>query len=1023
MELTSNQYSTLSSLLHTSRALITALERSAILDRLVLFGAFAFFIAVCAHIFKKRVIDRGVHVLGAVGSVVGAVSPRAASAGAAEAVSEVAERAGEAVKDEAKGEIARAAAAAGALAGAAWRGAEKLRERAFPRAEEDAEEDAVTLREEEEEVAQGVVPRRDEGDARVRAEPVQPPASLADDLEEAEDDETFFDAPEPSVAAPSPAVEPTPTPIPEPAPPSAPAPPREPEPEPASQPRLNDPLSVSAAAPASHDVPTAAAPPPAPPSAADAPETIALRQPHPPVPSTDAPSEVEFVPAAAAGTPAPEDEDEGLVPVQPASEEGDDSDRVFRPLERLRPTRPDLDAQLGDVQGVVDAHASAGERNAEEAVEEEDAVPIVERDAALELELEHDPVAPAEQSLTAPAPSDVPSSSSKQVVDDQAAPEPVTLPIDLDAHVDADVLAAVDASAAEARIAEAHAGGEGGTRVPEREELREGGLPRVELDDAGAGARGDEGQVEEMRLPVDLDKEQTVWEREGEEADRSATAAAEEQSDESLLDEMLDAQLGSTFGGVVSQGGATWNETDAPAAALSPAEAEDAEAAERDLHAAASQGAAQLPVDEPAAAYADFPLEEASAALDAGEGEGAAEIPQEAPTPSSTATTTAEPTLAATPATAADEGDGAPSATPEPPVSTAPERPTESAGAAVREDDPDEARDEAAPPAAEAEESVGAAQPSSTGVGTAETEVEAEAAQTLAPASSRQDEAEEVPMAAEDGEEPLEEEHESIDELNDAEPEVDSPGEVGEAALGRAEEEDVPSVDAPLPDAQDDDNDGDAREIDEELPIQLVDVEEAGPSDDDDDEPASQGDHELDLEERNLPAHDAEDTERLEDLPLSTEAPAPSPDEGEDDSGEYAVDVDMLDAELANSDVVFPDPSIDEDDTSYSAHYDDEGNNVDNNDDGAVFESAADEAVAQHVGEQAPAPGHDADEALHRAEDILDELEHEEEGYGEGAEDGLDAYEGEGEGGEEEDPHWQEEEEEEEETPAPRDEL
>ncbi|GAA5940771.1 uncharacterized protein JCM15063_006357 [Sporobolomyces koalae] len=58
----SNQYSTLSTLLSNSKTLITSLERADVLDRFVLFVAFAFFVAVCSYIFKKRVVDRGLQV-------------------------------------------------------------------------------------------------------------------------------------------------------------------------------------------------------------------------------------------------------------------------------------------------------------------------------------------------------------------------------------------------------------------------------------------------------------------------------------------------------------------------------------------------------------------------------------------------------------------------------------------------------------------------------------------------------------------------------------------------------------------------------------------------------------------------------------------------------------------------------------------------------------------------------------------------------------------------------------------------
>ena len=129
MQLTSNQYSTLSSLMNTSRTLITTLERSNILDRLVLFGAFAFFVAVCAHIFKKRVIDRGVHVVGALSGIVAksgnAIAGVARRGGAAEA-----QEATGVVKQGVADEWAKATAAAAGAAGAIRAGIDMARTKA-----------------------------------------------------------------------------------------------------------------------------------------------------------------------------------------------------------------------------------------------------------------------------------------------------------------------------------------------------------------------------------------------------------------------------------------------------------------------------------------------------------------------------------------------------------------------------------------------------------------------------------------------------------------------------------------------------------------------------------------------------------------------------------------------------------------------------------------------------------------------------------------------------------------------------
>ncbi|KAM0754038.1 Sec20-domain-containing protein [Meredithblackwellia eburnea MCA 4105] len=69
MQMTSDQYSVFSNLLATSKALITALERSDYLDRLIILFAFIFFCLVCAFIVKRRIVDKGLRVAGAVSGV------------------------------------------------------------------------------------------------------------------------------------------------------------------------------------------------------------------------------------------------------------------------------------------------------------------------------------------------------------------------------------------------------------------------------------------------------------------------------------------------------------------------------------------------------------------------------------------------------------------------------------------------------------------------------------------------------------------------------------------------------------------------------------------------------------------------------------------------------------------------------------------------------------------------------------------------------------------------------------------
>ncbi|KDQ11792.1 hypothetical protein BOTBODRAFT_35042 [Botryobasidium botryosum FD-172 SS1] len=57
---TSDLYTTFSTLLTTSKTLVTALEKADWLDRLLLLSSLAFFFLTLAYVMKKRVIDRGI---------------------------------------------------------------------------------------------------------------------------------------------------------------------------------------------------------------------------------------------------------------------------------------------------------------------------------------------------------------------------------------------------------------------------------------------------------------------------------------------------------------------------------------------------------------------------------------------------------------------------------------------------------------------------------------------------------------------------------------------------------------------------------------------------------------------------------------------------------------------------------------------------------------------------------------------------------------------------------------------------
>ena len=59
---TSSQHDTLSSVMYTSKQLVTALEKSDWLDRVLIFSGFFFFIMVVLFILKQRIIDRSIRL-------------------------------------------------------------------------------------------------------------------------------------------------------------------------------------------------------------------------------------------------------------------------------------------------------------------------------------------------------------------------------------------------------------------------------------------------------------------------------------------------------------------------------------------------------------------------------------------------------------------------------------------------------------------------------------------------------------------------------------------------------------------------------------------------------------------------------------------------------------------------------------------------------------------------------------------------------------------------------------------------
>lgn len=73
LQLTTNQYTSFSDLLTTSKNIITTLEKADVLDRLLILAALVFFFLVCLLIIKRRIIDRGIRAASLVGRVAGGV--------------------------------------------------------------------------------------------------------------------------------------------------------------------------------------------------------------------------------------------------------------------------------------------------------------------------------------------------------------------------------------------------------------------------------------------------------------------------------------------------------------------------------------------------------------------------------------------------------------------------------------------------------------------------------------------------------------------------------------------------------------------------------------------------------------------------------------------------------------------------------------------------------------------------------------------------------------------------------------
>ena len=628
MQLTSNQYSTLSSLMNTSKSLITTLERSNILDRLVLFGAFAFFVAVCAHIFKKRVIDRGVHVVGALGGIVAkggnAIAGVAARRGTA--AEEVAQEAkGVVIKQGVADEWAKATAVAAGAAGAIRAGidmarrtkaTQALHERNVPtqtpsRSHEEEEEAAAELAN----VLEAVLPEGD--DEAVVVAPVEVHEAVDDAGEPLHvfDEEMGLDEPIIGAAPTGEAFEPAAV---------------EPldeafeeeeeeeddddalgfgigeegggdadlEPESAEEADslvddddVQAPLDPALAAAETEEEPDL-------PLAHDV-ETVALRQPHPPTPSLPDLPDLAFETPAAEGMPVQKPDLEEAVQAAEREEEEEEEDGE----------------EIASPSAAVDS-APASSDEAERAESESDAIASDTRDPAhdsvpkgdsvepLDLSNDEEEIASADEQSRASAQAylaDLPTDYSD--LDLEAAPLR-TVPVQSEEDSDTQLppLGSTEFINEGDEVPREVAGVDGIT-IP-LDVLDEADAPPA-LDVEGTGKVAADASLSEedrsVELPIDYAAEQTTWTDEAREgsadADRSVKGEEEddlsssresyeprEQADEALLEELLERQMGGIAGGAYIPAYASFNETaaheDDTEAVVSPPDAVVDESAE-----------------------------------------------------------------------------------------------------------------------------------------------------------------------------------------------------------------------------------------------------------------------------------------------------------------------------------------------------------------------------------------------------------------------------------------------------------
>ncbi|GAA5988358.1 hypothetical protein JCM11641_003493 [Rhodosporidiobolus odoratus] len=1064
MQLTSDEYSTLSSLMSTSKNLITSLERADIIDRLLLFGAFAFFAAVCAHIFKKRVLDRGVKVAGALGRVVtrsggvlaGAAKHVGAAAGGGGGVGEHVQQAKQegaarVLTSEIVGEITQAAATATAVVGAIKAGVTSLaRGTRAQEKEEPAEaaapfEEVVPVRgerraapveleqqqQEEEDVAEEpyddaqqeplYADELESGASSTTKEeepplpiPAEPFDSLTDDAYISSSaapliaESTHFDDAVPSatstfIESPS-TASPPPSPV-----------------EPVSQLPLEDipapqegqgllergdadlhqvpplpsdaePVKEAQESPSPTDPsPSSSAPvvdverdePTFPPASEYAPPPRQVEEDidrfetdngEPEAQAeTDLPSRPDEIEELVAATPILPDIEElagetpavlpphkpdlqNLVAEEAASFDGeedktatgtssealhetviDTEEKIFTPLPSLRRTRPDLDEQLGDINSIV-AENAIPPPTCSEPLDDE---PVEVAPSKIDLP------ASSDNATTLPESTAMPSPSSTEVDYDDATPllsdpysdEPAAAPVLADdPSLDPLNPAFIISHSHSADLPREIAGPEGTTVPLVPGEVDKETVPPLDVEGTGQVPLAEEGQVE---LPIDLEKEQTIWEEapasvmeaeqvagdEGVAVETAEEAKVEEdgKGDEDLLERMMEQQFRGVAGTV---GGAVVNATEALVAPSADAEQEDGQHQGRQEEAPAAQVEKSIEATE--AAHSSVAEDNESDA----EGARQLEVEQEEPsfdtepTPPSPSTTTSF-----TPHTSthfiedvlSTDGDFAAS----PPLPT-PEPAPAAAEATI-----------AVPPASDSDNLpfVTSSSPEvevTTAEATVTTPAESPIDSTETHASSSTPELEPSTFATTtEDEQPATTDAVLTSQAEEPVETAVSHSAASEADAGASQESPGEGAFSPT----------------SILTGAAVPAGEATPTPD----PAS------------VPSLDASANKPTSSLASSSSAADATPSATPDD----------LAHDLANSDLLYPDSSV-EDSPTLVEQVSVGEEDFDGSSEG-LFDATADEAVSQHVGEdEEPLEGHGVDERLHRAEERLQELEEEE---------------------------------------------